>query len=104
MFLLRLTPLSFAMLSFTLSVTQVKFWPYLVATSGILIYNGSLVYLGYTTKHLTAFIGGAAHKSDVSLSMLVSGLLILIAILAYVAKIAGNALKQLNVETTNENH
>ena len=42
MLLLRLTPLPFAMLSYALSVTEVKFWPYLAATSGILIYNGAI--------------------------------------------------------------
>jgi uncharacterized membrane protein YdjX (TVP38/TMEM64 family) len=100
MFLLRLTPLPFAMFSYALSVTQVKFWPYLVATSGILIYNGSLVYLGYTTKHLTGLIGEAAHKSVISHSVLVFGLLILLVVLVYVAKLAGNALKELKLENT----
>jgi uncharacterized membrane protein YdjX (TVP38/TMEM64 family) len=98
MFLLRLTPLPFAMLSYALSVTQVKFWPYLVATSGILIYNGTLVYLGYATKHLTGLMGGVNQKSVVSYPMLVFGLLLLVAVLFYVVKIAGNSLKELNIE------
>ena len=98
MFLLRLTPLPFAMFSYTLSVTEVKFWPYLAATTGILIYNGSLVYLGYTTKHLSGLVKGAAQTGFVSHSMLVFGLLILLAVLLYIAKIAGDTLKQLNIE------
>jgi hypothetical protein len=71
-----------------------------VATSGILIYNGSLVYLGYITKHLTGLIGSAAHKSVASYPILVFSLLMLVAVLIYVAKIAGNALKELNLENT----
>lgn len=98
MFLLRLTPLPFAMLSYALSVTQVKFWPYLAATSGILIYNASLVYFGYTAKHLSGLISGVSPQSSVSYPMLTVGLLISLAILIYVAKIAGKTLKQLNLE------
>lgn len=56
MFLLRLIPLPFAMLSYAFSVTQVRFWPYLAATRGVLIYNISLVYFGYTAKHLSGLI------------------------------------------------
>ena len=77
MLLLRLTPLPFAILSYALSVTQVNFWPYLAATSGIFIYNGSLVYLGYTTKHLSGLIKGASQTGFVSHTMLIFGLLII---------------------------
>lgn len=98
MFLLRLTPLPFAMISYALSVTHVKFWHYLAATSGILIYNCSLVYLGYTTKHLSGVGGGDSQMGFASRSMLVFGLLVLLAILMYVAKIASDNLKQLNMQ------
>ncbi len=98
MFLLRLTPLPFAMLSYALSVTQVRFWPYLAATSGILIYNGSLVYFGYTTKHLAGLISGVTPQSSVSYPMLAIGLVISLAVLTYVAIIAGKTVKQLGVK------
>lgn len=98
MFLLRLTPLPFAMLSYALSVTQVRFWPYLTATSGILIYNGSLVYFGYTTKHLAGLINGALPPSNVSYPMLAIGLVVSLAVLIYVAKIAGKTVKQLGLK------
>jgi uncharacterized membrane protein YdjX (TVP38/TMEM64 family) len=88
------------MLSYALAVTQVRFWPYLGATSGILIYNGSLVYIGYTTKHLAGLFSGSARQSSVSYPLLVSGLLIALCILVYVAKIAGNTVKRLNLENT----
>lgn len=98
MFLLRLTPLPFAMLSYALSVTQVRFWPYLAATSGILIYNGSLVYFGYTTKHLAGLINGVSPQSSVSYPMLAVGLVVSLAVLIYVAKIAGKTVKQLGLK------
>lgn len=94
MFLLRLTPLPFAMLSYALSVTQVRFWPYLAATSGILIYNASLVYFGYTTKHLAGLISGVSPQGNVSYPILAVGLVISVAVLVYVAIIAGKTIKQ----------
>ncbi|MDD5319597.1 MAG: VTT domain-containing protein [Methylococcales bacterium] len=98
MFLLRLTPLPFALLSYALAVTQVRFWAYLGATSGILIYNGSLVYIGYTTKHLAGLVSGSAKQGSVSYPLLISGLLIAFCILIYVARIAGDTVKRLNLE------
>lgn len=98
MFLLRLTPLPFALLSYALSVTEARFRPYLAATSGILIYNSSLVYFGYTTKHLAGLITGVAPPSSVSYPLLAAGLVISLVALIYVAKIAGNAVKQLGLE------
>ncbi|MGZ4956617.1 MAG: TVP38/TMEM64 family protein [Methylobacter sp.] len=95
MFLLRLTPLPFAMLSYAFSVTQVRFRPYLAATSGILIYNISLVYFGYSAKHLSGLISDAPPQSTVSYPLLTVGLVISVAVLIYVAKLAGNAVKQL---------
>ena len=98
MFLLRLAPLPFAMLSYAFSVTQARFWPYLAATSGILIYNGSLVYFGYTAKHLSGLINGGAAQSGVSYPMLALGFVISLAVLVYVAKIAGKTVKQLGLK------
>jgi uncharacterized membrane protein YdjX (TVP38/TMEM64 family) len=98
MFLLRLTPLPFAMLSYALSVTQVRFQPYLVATSGILIYNTSLVYMGYTTKHLAGLVSGSAKQSGVSYPLLALGVVISLLVLFYVTKIAGETINRLSLE------
>jgi uncharacterized membrane protein YdjX (TVP38/TMEM64 family) len=100
MFLLRLTPLPFALLSYALAVTRVRFWPYLLATSGILIYNGGLVYIGYTAKHLAGLVSGSAKQSSISYPLLMLGLLISLAVLVYAAKLAGNTIKQLELENT----
>jgi uncharacterized membrane protein YdjX (TVP38/TMEM64 family) len=101
MFLLRLTPLPFAMLSYALSVTQVRFWPYLGATSGILIYNVSLVYLGFTTKHLSALVS-SPKQSSISYPLLAAGLVIALLVLVYVAKMAANTINQIKSEKTGQ--
>ena len=102
MFLLRLTPLPFAILSYALAVTEVKFWPYFMATTGILIYNGSLVYMGYTTKHLAGLMSGSTQPSSVSYPMLITGLLILVLVLFYVSRIASDILKQVEIKNTQQ--
>ncbi len=98
MFLLRLTPLPFAMLSYAFSVTQARFWPYLGATSGILIYNASLVYMGYTTKHLAGLVSGAAKQSGVSYPLLALGVVMSLLVLFYVTKIARETINRLTLE------
>ena len=100
MFLLRLTPLPFAMLSYAFSVTEARFWPYLGATSGILIYNASLVYMGYTTKHLAGLVSGSAKQSGVSFPLLAFGVVISLLVLYYVTKIAGETIHRLNLENS----
>jgi len=98
MLLLRLTPIPFALLSYALAVTEVSFWPYLGATSGILIYNTSLVYFGYAAKHLAGAISGSSQQSSVSYPWVVLGLMVLLPALFYVAKLAGEAVKRLASE------
>ena len=98
MFLLRLTPLPFALLSYGFSVTQARFWPYLGATSGILIYNASLVYMGYTTKHLAGLVSGPAKQSGVSYPLLALGVVMSLLVLFYVTKIARETINRLTLE------
>jgi uncharacterized membrane protein YdjX (TVP38/TMEM64 family) len=86
------------MLSYALSVTQVRFWPYLGATTGILIYNASLVYMGYTTKHLAGLVSGSAKQGGVSYPLLASGVVISLLVLFYVTKIAGETINRLSSE------
>jgi uncharacterized membrane protein YdjX (TVP38/TMEM64 family) len=98
MLILRLIPLPFGILSYALSVTKVKFMPYFLATSGDLLYSSGLVYLGYTTKHLTGLTGEASKMGFASHSLLVFGLLILLAALIYMVTVANDALKQMGME------
>lgn len=101
MFLMRLTPLPFAMLSYSLSVTHVRFWPYLTATTGILIYNCSLVYFGYTTKQLSGLVNGSPLSSGVSLPQLVIGLILLLCILIFLIKAATRVFNRINGAKSN---
>ena len=98
MLLLRLTPIPFAPLSYALSVTQVNFRPYLAATSGIFLYNGSLVYLGYATKHLTGLASGGSLSTSLSHTQLIVVLIVVIAVLLYVVKTANKILREMNVD------
>ncbi len=98
MFLLRLTPLPFAMLSYALSVTQVKFLPYLGATSGIFIYSASLVYMGYTTKHIAGLVSGSVKSGGVSYPLLLFGAVASLVVLFYVTKIASETINQLTLK------
>ena len=98
MFLLRLTPLPFAMLSYALSVTQVKFLPYLGATSGIFIYNASLVYMGYTTKHLAGLVSSSVKSGSVSYPSLLFGAVLSLVALFYVAKTASETINRLTLK------
>lgn len=96
MFLLRLTPLPFAMLSYAFAIAPVRFWPYLAATSGIFIYNLTLVYIGYTTKHIAGWASGSPAHPAVSYPLLALGLLLALGMVFYVSKLAGKVLDDLH--------
>lgn len=95
MLLLRLTPMPFALLSYAFASAQVRFWSYLTATSGILIYNFTLVYLGYTTKHIAGLVSGSPDRPPIAYPFLAAGLLVTLAVLFYVSRVAGKAVKGL---------
>ncbi|AEG01947.1 TVP38/TMEM64 family protein [Methylomonas methanica] len=92
MLLLRLTPLPFALLSYAFAAASVRFWPYFAATSGIFIYNGTLVYLGYAAKHIAGLAAGQAVSAEIPLPLLAIGLLLTIAVMFYVARMAARVL------------
>ena len=94
MLLLRLTPLPFALLSYAFAATEVRFMPYLAATSGILVYNMTLVYIGFTTKHLAGLVSGTSGQNPVSYPLLMIGLVLTLTILIYVAKMAASSVKE----------
>lgn len=102
MFLLRLTPLPFAMLSYAFAIAPVRFWPYLTATSGIFIYNLTLVYIGYATKHIAGWISGSSTQPALPYPLLAVGLLFTLGIVFYVSKLAGKALKDLHIDNVQE--
>lgn len=95
MMLLRLTPMPFALLSYAFASARVRFWPYLTATTGILVYNFTLVYLGYTTKHVAGLVSGSPGRPAIAYPFLVAGLLLTLGVLFYVSRAAGKAIKEL---------
>ncbi|MCK9609032.1 MAG: VTT domain-containing protein [Methylomonas sp.] len=95
MFLLRLTPLPFALLSYAFAAASVRFWPYLAATTGIFIYNGALVYLGYATKHLAGFAAGETLPVQMPYPLLAAGLFLTFLVMFYIARMAGRALNDM---------
>ncbi|MGY6276765.1 TVP38/TMEM64 family protein [Methylomonas sp. MgM2] len=96
MFLLRLTPLPFALLSYAFAVSQVRFLSYLAATSGILLYNCTLVYLGFTTKHLAGLVSGKAGPPPVPYPLLAAGLVLAIVVILYIGKTVNGVIKDMN--------
>jgi uncharacterized membrane protein YdjX (TVP38/TMEM64 family) len=102
MFLLRLAPLPFAVLSYAFAIAPVRFWPYLTATSGIFLYNLTLVYIGYTTKHIAGWASGSTVPPAVPYPLLAAGLLLTLAVAFYVSKLAGKALRDLQIDDTQE--
>ncbi|MEC4748646.1 VTT domain-containing protein [Methylomicrobium sp. Wu6] len=98
MLLLRLTPAPFALLSYTFSVTQVEFWPYLFSTSGVLVYNVSLVYFGYTAKHFAGLMSERLQPGSTSYPLLIIGMLLLLLLLIFAARTANKTLKRLNLD------
>jgi len=100
MFLLRLTPLPFALLSYAFSVAQVRFWSYLISTSGILLYNCTLVYLGFTTKHLAGLVSGKGSAPPVPYPLLGVGLVVAIFVIFYISKTVNSVIKGMNPTLT----
>jgi len=103
MLLLRMLPLPFALLSYAFSITQVQFKPYLIATSGILIYNTALVYLGYSTKHMVTAVSSGASASVSHYVMLVIVGIISIIILFFAIRNARHAIVQIAPELLESN-
>jgi len=100
MFLLRLLPLPFALLSYAFSATQVKFKAYILSTSGILIYNLTLVYFGYTAKHIASIAYSAQATNTINFPLLVVGAISILLILTLIVKIARKTLKQMTPDNT----
>jgi len=100
MFLLRLLPLPFALLSYAFSATQVKFKAYILSTSGILIYNLTLVYFGYTAKHIASMAHSVQAASTINYPLLIIGAIGIALILTLIVKIVRKTLKQITPDNT----
>ena len=98
MFLLRLLPLPFALMSYMFSITRVQFLPYCLATTGIFLYNSAIVYFGYIAMHVSKKLSQGGDYTGPHNIMLVGGILGAILILYIITKIAHSQIEQMRSE------
>ena len=94
MFLLRLSPLPFAPLSYVLGSSKVRFMPYILASIGMFLSNIPIVYYGFVAKHVMKLTG---HTEDFPISHYVGlfiGLVVAIGTTVYVSFVVRRALKR----------
>lgn len=94
MFLLRLSPIPFAPLSYVLGSSKVRFIPYLLASVGMFLSNISIVYYGYVAKHVMKLTG---HTEDFPIGHYVGlfiGLVVAIGTTVYVSFVVRRELKR----------
>jgi len=95
MFLLRLLPLPFAPMGYLFSVTRVRFVSYLLATTGIFVYNTAIVYFAYAARHLSKLVeqgGDAPAGLHVPLVAGIVGAVVVIYLISRVARARIEAL------------
>jgi len=98
MFLLRILPLPFALMSYLFSITRVQFIPYWVATTGIFIYNSAIVYFGYIAMHMSKKLSQGANYTGPHNIMLAGGILGALLVLFIITKIAHSQIEQMRSE------
>lgn len=94
MFLLRLSPIPFAPLSYVLGSSKVRFLPYILACIGMFLSNIPIVYYGFVAKHVMKLTG---HTEDFPISHYVGlfiGLVVAIGTTVYVSFVVRRALKR----------
>ena len=95
-FLLRLLPLPFALMSYLFSTTKIQFLPYWIATTGIFLYNATIVYFGYIAMHVSKQLSQGEAYSGPHNVLLTGGILATIVVLVIITKIAHSQIEQLN--------
>lgn len=93
MFLLRLTPLPFALLGYVFAMAGVRFKPYLAAVSGFLMQEIVVIYIGYTTEHLSKLLARSQQGVSTATPLVILGFLLVVAIWIYVLKVVHKALQ-----------
>ena len=96
LFLLRLLPLPFALLSYVFSVSRVQFRPYWLATTGIFFYNGAITYLGYIAKHMSRQLTQGAQYAGPHSALLIAGIIASILVLILVSRMAKAEISKMN--------
>jgi uncharacterized membrane protein YdjX (TVP38/TMEM64 family) len=93
-FLLRLTPLNPATISYLLGVAGVRFPGFLVTSLGMYPLLFLEVYLGHAAKHLARVAGGKAHHHLLSDLALFGGLGVCLVVVYLVSKSARRAVQE----------
>lgn len=94
MFLLRLSPVPFAPLSYVLGSSRVRFLPYLLASVGMFLSTIPIVYYGYVAKHVMKFTGDTENYPIDHYIGLCIGLVVAIVTTIYVSFVVHRALKR----------
>ncbi len=92
MLMLRLSPLPFAPLSYTLSITKVSFPSYILASCGMILTNFVSVYYGYVAHHVTRLAGGQEYHPPTHYVAMIGMLLVTLATVIVVTRIVRKAL------------
>lgn len=95
MFLLRLLPLPFALLSYVFAISRTSFLPYWLATLGIFPYNSILVYFGYMAAHISNQLRQGADYAGPHNALIISGIIGSIVVIALVSVFARKQLAKM---------
>jgi len=91
-FMLRLTPINPATLSYVLGATHTRFSTFLAASLGLIPGLFVEVYFGYVTKHLAKVAGKVGEYSAVHTPLIVAGLAACVTVLLFVTRLVRRAL------------
>ena len=96
LFLIRLLPLPFALVSYALSVSSAKFKGYWVTTTGIFFYNAAITYFGYMAVHLSKQLSQGGDYTGPCNNFLLGGILICLLVLYLITRIAKTEISKIN--------
>lgn len=99
-FLLRLTPINPVTVSYILGATKTPFRPFILACLGMIPSLFVEVYFGYVAKHVAKISGQTSEHSALHSAFTIAGLLLCVALLVYVVRLARKALAQSEVEVS----
>ncbi len=94
MFLLRLTPLPFAPLSYALARTRVSFVAYVVACTGMFLTIFVSVYSGFLAGHMGKLTGGSEQLSSLHYIGMFAMLLLTIVLTVIIERVAHKAIAE----------
>lgn len=92
MFLLRLLPIPFALLSYVFAMSRSGFFPYWLATTGLFVYNTALVYFGYLAAHISDQLTQGENYTGPHNIFLAGGVIASTLVILLISKIAKHQL------------